>query len=152
MEKNYLSQEKHDELSRELEELKLNRRREVAGRLEFAKSLGDLSENAEYHAAREEQAEIEERVAQLETILKTSEIVAPHHSAAVEIGSTLVVKKDGGEEQKFTIVGSEEADTATGKLSYQSPLGAALLGKKAGTIVPVETPRGLMRYKVVSIE
>lgn len=153
MEKNYLTQEKYDELVRELNELKTVRRREVAERLEFAKSLGDLSENAEYHSAREDQSEIEDRIIQLENLLKTTEIIAMHHSTAVEVGSTLKIKRQGdGVEQIFTLVGSEEADIASGKISYQSPLGAGLLGRKKGEEIKVRTPRGETAYKILSIQ
>lgn len=153
MEKNYLTQEKHDELVKELEDLKFNRRREVADRLEAAKALGDLSENAEYHAAREEQSDIEDRIGQLEVILKSSEIISMHHSTAVEVGSTLKVRReDNKSDQTFTLVGSEEADVAAGRISYQSPLGASLLGKKKGEQVTVKTPRGEVSYKILSIQ
>ncbi len=151
--KEYLSQEKYEELAKELEELKSTRRKEVAERLEFAKSLGDLSENAEYHAAREEQAEIEERISQLETILKTSEIIAGHHSTKVELGSTVVVRQASAKtDSRYMIVGSEEADIAAGKISHQSPLGSALLAKKKGDKVEVSTPRGVVNYQIVNIE
>ncbi len=152
MDKHYLSREKHEQLVAELHELKMVRRKEVAERLDFAKSLGDLSENAEYHAAREEQAEIEDRIRQLEDLLKSSEIVEAHHSTVVEVGTTLKVKRAGGSEQLLTIVGSEEADIASGKVSYQSPIGAALLGRKKGDSVTVETPRGSVEYKILSLE
>ncbi len=151
--KDYLSQEKYQELLNELNELKTTRRREVAERLDFAKSLGDLSENAEYHAAREEQSEIEDRIVQVENLLKNSKIVMQHHSLEVEVGSMLKVRKaGGGGDVKYIIVGSEEADLATGKISYQSPLGSSLLGRKKGEIVAVQTPRGEMKYLIVSIE
>ena len=153
MNMDYLTKGKHDELETELSDLKLNRRKEVAERLEFAKSLGDLSENAEYHAAREEQAEIEERISQLEVLLKTSEIMNIHHSSLVEIGSTMTVEKTGDKtKMKLTLVGSEETDVHVGKISSQSPLGAALLGKKKGENVTVETPRGSVVYKIISID
>lgn len=149
----YLSKEKYQELEQELADLQLNKRKEVAERLEFAKSLGDLSENAEYHAAREEQAEIEDRITQLETLLKTSQIVSLHHSSVAEIGTTLTVEKlTDKTKTKLTIVGSEEADVASGRISGQSPLGLALMGKKKGDEVTVQTPRGAVVYKVVSIE
>lgn len=149
----YLSKEKFDELKNELEDLRLNRRKEVAERLEFAKSLGDLSENAEYHAAREEQAEIEERIGQLENLLKTSEIVTMHHSSVVEIGTALTVEKLSDHTQhKLMLVGSEETDVAAGKISSQSPIGAALLGKKKGDEVAVQTPKGQTVYKILSID
>ena len=153
MEKNYLSVEKHGELVAELEELKTNRRREVASRLEFAKSLGDLSENAEYHAAREEQSDIEDRIAELEMLLKNSEIIAAHHGQVIAIGSVISLRRAGDEsDQEFTLVGAEEADTATGKISYHSPIGAALLGKKKGETVLVKTPRGETRYQVLQVK
>lgn len=152
MDRDYLSKEKYQELGTELEDLKMNRRREVAERLEAAKALGDLSENAEYHAAREEQSEIEDRISQLESLLKNSDIISLHHSSVVEIGSTLAVQKKGGSEQRYTIVGSEETDTASGKISYHSPLGAALLGKQAGQEVTVHTPRGAVSYKILSLD
>lgn len=152
MDKDYLSREKYQELVDELNELKTAKRREVAERLDFAKSLGDLSENAEYHAAREEQAEVEDRIAQLENLLKNSQIVAQHHSVAVEVGSTLKVSKAGGGESKYTIVGSEETDLAAGKISYQSPLGSTLLGRKRGEVVAVQTPKGEIKYTIVNIE
>ena len=139
----YLSREKHEELTTELNELKTSRRREVAERLEFAKSLGDLSENAEYHAARDEQAEIEDRIGQLEMLLKNSEIITAHHSSAVELGSTLKVKRlSDSQEQTFSIVGSEDADLGSGKISHLSPIGAALIGRK----------RGETEYKIISLE
>lgn len=149
----YLSKEKFEELQAELADLKLSKRKEVAERLEFAKSLGDLSENAEYHAAREEQSEIEDRIGQLENLLKTSQIMAVHHSSVVEIGSSLTAEKVAtGEKMKLTIVGSEETDVTAGKISGQSPLGAALLGKKKGEAVTVQTPRGEVAYKIISLD
>lgn len=147
----YLTQEKFEELQKELEELKTTRRKAVAERLDFAKSMGDLSENAEYHSARDEQADIEERIAQVETILKSATIVTETHSSKVEVGSRLTVKKAGGDEREFTIVGSEEADIKKGKISYQSPLGEALLGKKAGEKVITQTPAGEVTYTILKI-
>lgn len=153
MVKEYLSQEKYDELIRELEYLRMEKRKEVAERLEFAKSLGDLSENAEYHSAREEQAEIEDRINQLEAMLKNAGIISASHGSTVEIGSTLVVHKKGeSKDYTYTIVGSEEVDMAQGRISYLSPIGAKLLGKKKGDEVVVDTPRGLVTYKVVSVK
>jgi transcription elongation factor GreA len=152
MDKNYLTQEKYDELVKELEELRTDRRREVADRLEFAKSLGDLSENAEYHSAREEQANLEERIVQLESLFKNSQIISAQHGSTVEVGSTVGLKESSGTKQTFTIVGSEEADVAGGKISYHSPLGGALLGKKKGDAVEVNAPRGKVTYQIVHVE
>lgn len=151
-EKHYLSQEKYTELSHELDDLKKIKRREIAERLEFAKSLGDLSENAEYQTAREEQADIEDRIMELEGILKISEIIAARHTSEVEIGSTLMVKKQSsGEETKYQIVGPEEVDLLAGKISYLSPLGASLLKKKKGDTVVVSTPKGKVNYEIIRI-
>ena len=118
MPKEYLTKEKFEELKKELEELTTVRRKQVAENLEYAKELGDLSENAEYHEAREEQAMIEDRIAKLEEILKSAEIMAMHHTEAVNVGSTAVLEKTGnGTPLKFKIVGSEEADISQGRLS-----------------------------------
>ncbi len=151
--KEYLSKEKFKTLTVELEELKTVKRKKIAEELEFAKGLGDLSENAEYHEAREAQAALEDRISQLESILTRAEIVATHHSNQVEVGSVVHVKKTGDKaERVYTIVGSEEADTASGKISFKSPLGQALLGKKKGEEFKFKTPAGEAKYTVVSID
>src|SRR5258708_4252930 len=127
-EKEYLTKEKFQELSEELEHLKKVRRKEVAENLEFAKSLGDLSENAEYQEARETQASIEERIGKLELILKSAEIIAPHHSVIIDVGSTVTVQKEGEKENHvYKLVGSEEANMEEGKISFRSPLGQAMM-------------------------
>lgn len=152
----YLTQEKYDEFAKELEFLKHTRRKEVAENLEFAKSLGDLSENAEYHEARDVQANVEDRINRLETILKTASIVSADHHAAkghVVVGSTVTVQKEGqSEKKKFTIVGTEEVDSTSGKISMKSPLGLALLGKKKKDTVTIKTPAGEASYKIVDID
>lgn len=151
--KEYLSKEKFVQLKDELENLKTNKRKEIAEKLEFAKSLGDLSENAEYHEAREAQAALEDRIQQLESVLSNAEIVTTHHSDIVEVGSVVHVQKSGDKEKKtYTIVGSEEADTAAGKISFKSPLGQALLGKKKGEEFKFRAPKGEVKYTVTSIE
>jgi transcription elongation factor GreA len=148
----YLTKEKFEELKGELDVLKSTKRKEIAESLEYAKSLGDLSENAEYQQARELQASTEERIAKLESILKSAVIVALHHSEKVEIGSTVTVQKDGEKDKKvFKIVGSEEADTAQGKISYVSPLGSAIMGKKKSESFAFKTPKGEVHYKVTDI-
>lgn len=152
--KEYLTQEKYDELTQELHVLIHEKRKEVAEHLEYAKSLGDLSENAEYHEARDEQAHTEARIAQIEHMLKHAEIV--HHnkkSDTVEAGSTVVLTKAKEKgEHTFLLVGSEEADMAAGKLSYQSPLGRMLMGKKKGDSFELETPKGVVVYKIVDVK
>ena len=149
----YITPEKREELLGELNTLKTVGRREVLEALEFAKSLGDLSENAEYHQAREEQGKIEERISTIEHILQNSEIIKKHHSNVVEVGATVTVQKEGSKEkQTFHIVGSEEADVLAGKISHKSPLGAALCGFEKGESVKFTTPKGTTVYKIVGIE
>jgi len=149
----YLTNDKYNELKKELEYLKLERRKEVAEHLEYSKKLGDLSENAEYHQAREEQGKLEERISNIEFILQNSTLVKKHHGDTVSIGATVVVQKEGDKaKQTFTIVGSEEADFASGKISNNSPLGAALFGKKKGDKATFKTPKGETVYKVLSVE
>lgn len=151
-EKEYLTKEKHQELLLELDHLKKVRRKEIATNLEFAKALGDLSENAEYHDAREEQAEAEDRIMKIEYILKNAEIVELHHSTNVNIGSTVTVKKTGEKANVvYKIVGSEEANMAEGKISYKSPLGQSMLGKKKGDTFEFTAPKGTFSYKIVDI-
>lgn len=149
----YLTQTKYDEFKAELENLKTIRRKEVAENLEYAKGLGDLSENAEYHEARDMQAAVEDRIQKLENILKSATIVSSHDTNSVSIGATITVKKGKEKETKeFTIVSSEEADSASGKISVKSPLGAAAYGKKKGEVFSFNTPSGTMEYTVVDIQ
>jgi len=149
----YLTKEKFDEFTKELNTLKTVRRKEVAENLEYAKGLGDLSENAEYHEARDTQASVEDRIAKLEMILKTATIVAAHHTESVSIGSVVTVRKGTDAESKtFTIVGSEEVDSSKGYLSAKSPFGSAAIGKKKGDSFSFSTPSGTMEYKIIGIE
>ncbi len=148
-----LSQEKFDELTRELDELRTKRRKEVAEQLEYARSLGDLSENAEYQQAREMQAAVEERVQKLENILKNAKIVRGERSDSVGMGSKVTVQKlDSDEKHLYTIVGAEEANILSGKISYHSPLGFALIGKKKGDDFSFHTPKGVAKYKILKVE
>jgi transcription elongation factor GreA len=152
-EKQYLSKEKYAELTKELEFLRTEKRKEVAEKLEFAKSLGDLSENAEYQEARDEQANLEDRIMNLEAILKSAEIVTHKSGGVVAIGSTVAVAKKGSKsEQVFHIVGSEEVDMTTGKISNKSPLGKALLNKSKGETAIVTTPNGEVSYTIVDVK
>lgn len=151
-EKEYLTKEKYDALVEELDHLKKVKRKEIAESLEFAKALGDLSENAEYHEAREEQASVEDRINKIEHILKNTEIVTLHHSTVVDIGATVTVKKEGEKGNiVYKIVGSEEANMAEGKISFKSPLGQSMLGKKKGDTFNFTAPKGTFTYKVVEI-
>lgn len=148
----YLSREKFEELRKELDFLKTVKRKEIAENLEYARSLGDLSENSEYQEARELQAATEERIQKLENMLKSVKIVGNNKSDFVGMGSMVIVQKEGEKEtHRYQIVGSEEADMLQGKLSYQSPLGAALMEKKKGDAFSFTTPKGKMNYRIVDI-
>jgi transcription elongation factor GreA len=150
---NYLSQEKYEALKQELAYLKTDERKKIAESLEYAKSLGDLSENAEYHEARDKQADVEDRIVKLEGILKSVQIIASHHnSGVVEVGTTVATKRDDGRKEEFAIVGPEDASLPAGKISHESPLGSALLGHKKGETVTVTTPRGEIAYKILEIK
>lgn len=149
----YLTKEKHGDLSEELDYLKNTRRKEIAENLEYAKSLGDLSENAEYHEARQNQAETEARIRQLETILKYATIVSHKKSDTVEIGSNVAVRRGRSKTKlEYTIAGSEESNMAEGKISYTSPLGSALMGSKKGDKVTLETPGGEVTYTIEKVD
>ncbi|OHA89100.1 MAG: transcription elongation factor GreA [Candidatus Zambryskibacteria bacterium RIFCSPHIGHO2_01_FULL_43_27] len=152
-ETSYLTKEKFEELKKELDYLRTIKRKEVAENLEYAKGLGDLSENAEYHEARDTQAAVEDRIARIEMMLKSASIVSAHGTDVVSIGSEVTVEKaKGGEKQTFTLVGSEEADMSTGKISMKSPFGVAIMGKKKGETFSFTTPSGKMEYKVTTIK
>lgn len=152
-EKEYLSQQKFDELKKELGHLKSVRRKEIAQQLEFAKGLGDLSENAEYHEARQNQAETEERIAKLEHMLKQAEITEKHKGGTVCVGSTVICQKASDKtERRYQIVGSEETNTKEGKISNKSPLGEALMGKRKGDNVSYGTPMGVVSCTVINVE
>ena len=150
-EKEYLTQEKFNEFVRELEQLKNIRRKEVAEQLEQAKALGDLSENAEYHEARDSQAMVEDRIAKLEGIIKSAVIITEQRTDTVNVGSIISVEKDG-KKYSYTIVGTEEADALSGKISIRSPFGQAALGKKKGDSFAFTAPAGTITYKLVDIQ
>ncbi|MDP3955693.1 MAG: transcription elongation factor GreA [bacterium] len=153
MTEQYLSKNKHAELVEELNMLKTVKRKEIADKLAYAKSLGDLSENAEYHDAKEAHRGLEERIQKIENILKFVVITEDHHSSVVEIGSTIVIQKDGADEsERLTLVGSEEADFSQNKISNESPLGAAMVGLTRADKFKIESPRGTASYKILDIE
>jgi transcription elongation factor GreA len=147
----YISSEGLEQLKKELEELK-QKRHEIAKRLEEAKSLGDLSENAEYQEAKEDQAFNEGKIAELAQVIKEAVVInKARKNDVVRVGCAVKVKSENGP-QVFTIVGSEESKPAEGKVSNESPLGRAFLGCGVGDSVEVETPRGKAKYKIVGIE
>ena len=147
----YISKDGLEKLRHELEEMVSVRRPEIAQRIHDAKEHGDLTENAEYEDAKNEQAFVEGRIQSLEALIKNATIIDEHHSNDhVQIGST--VKVDGPDgAQSFTIVGSAEAKPTEGRISNESPVGRALLGRKKGENVTVQVPAGDIAYKIVSI-
>ena len=143
MTKEYITQENKESLEQELHILTGVRRKEIVTAIEYAKSLGDLSENAEYHIAREDQGKLEERISTIEHVLKNAEVITHSTNGIINVGSTVIVKKVGEENTRtFIIVGSEETDMLSGKISYKSPLGSVLYLKKVGDVVTVSTPKG----------
>lgn len=150
----FVSQEKFDEMVKELEHLKTVRRTEIAKNLEYARSLGDLSENAEYQEARDLQAATEERIKKLEDLVKNTKILTEGKKKnEVGFGSKVSIKKEGTADlHEYTIVGSEEADMRVKKLSHMSPLGAALMGKKKNDVFSFETPAGKQTYSIEKVD
>lgn len=148
-----LTSEGKEKAEQELHYLKTEKRKQVAEKIEAAKEMGDISENAEYAAAKDEQAFMEARVAELENILAYAEVVsAPESGAAVVmVGSTVEVKMADGTTRTFTVVGYNEANPSEGKISNESPLGHGLMAKHVGDAVSVETPSGLKTYTIQSI-
>ena len=122
--------------------------------LEYAKSLGDLSENAEYHEARDNQAKIESRIAEIEMILKSAVVISEDgKSDIVQAGSKITIRKRGSDAKiDFTVVSSEESDIETGRISYHSPIGTAVMGKKKGDDFSVRTPNGQAEYTLLSVK
>ena len=146
-----ITQEGLEKLQTELEELTKVRRPDVVSRIKTAKELGDLSENAEYTSAKEEQSFIEGRIQEIEHTLKHAKVVSSKHSGTVGIGSQVKVMVDG-EADEFELVGQTESDPDNGKISVDSPVGQALLGHKAKDKIKVETPDGSIDYTVISVQ
>ena len=148
----FLTAEKKLELENELENRKGKKRQVILDRLAFAKSLGDLSENAEYHTSKDDQGKNEARISQIEAILKDAVVVDANTEGTIGLGSTVVLMHLTKEiEKEYQIVGNEESDFSSGKISFESPIGSALMGKKYDEIVAVETPRGEIKYKIISV-
>lgn len=152
MEKEFITAEKKAELEAELHHLKAVARPEIGNRVATARAFGDLSENAEYHAARSEQGKNEDRIMEIESVLKRAEIITRSGSNCVELGATVVVKKiDLADEKKYMIVSDTEADIEQNKISLKSPIGSQMMGKCAGDNFTITTPRGPAEYTIVSI-
>ncbi|MBQ9605079.1 MAG: transcription elongation factor GreA [Firmicutes bacterium] len=149
-----LTSEGYAKIQEELEHLKVVRRKEVAQKIKEARSQGDLSENAEYDAAKEEQAEIEARIVELDNMIRNAEVIAEDelNSGHVSLGNTVkLFDEEFQEEVIYTLVGSAEADPEEGKISNESPLGIALIGHVLGDIVEVNAPDGVITFKILDI-
>ena len=146
-----ITEEGLEKLRSELKELVEVRRPEVISRIKGAKELGDLSENAEYSAAKDEQSFIEGRIQEIDEVIKHAKVVDSNHGTTAGIGSLVSVNVDG-EKDEFELVGPTESDPAKGKISIDSPVGRALLGRKASDSVKVETPDGKIEYKILTVK
>lgn len=148
----YVTEEGLAKLQDELNHLKTSKRLEIANRIASAKELGDLSENAEYSDAKEEQGLVESRVLELEDILRNVQIISkPSQSNVVSIGCTITVEDSKGTAMTYQIVGSNEANPAEGKISNESPLGSSFLGKKVDDVITVKVPKGEFDYTIKKI-
>jgi len=148
----YLTQEGLDELKKELDELKLVKRPEVISALKDARAQGDLSENAEYDAARTEQAIVESRIKELEIMLENAVVITKVNTDVVSLGSKVTLEYvDDEEEEEYSIVGSKEADPFTNKISNESPIAKAIMGLKVGEVVSVDSPNGKYDVKILAI-
>ena len=146
-----LTPEGYLELEQELNDLKLNKRPEVINALKYARSLGDLSENADYDAARNEQAQLESRIKELEYKLEHCGVVDNRDKHIANVGSIIVIEYEPGDEEEYKIVGSLEADPFNNKISNESPIGQAVIGHKAGEIVSVDSPNGAYEVTLKSV-
>jgi transcription elongation factor GreA len=150
----FLTADGIETLMQELNHLKTNIRKELSVRLRAAIQMGDLSENADYISTKEEQGFVEGRIQELEQTLKRAKVIDNSNSdlEVIQIGSEIIVREEGFEEEIFSIVGSKEADPQFGKISYESPIGRSLLGHRVGDIVRVPTPGGFTNFVIIKIK
>jgi transcription elongation factor GreA len=148
----YLTHEGEQKLKAELAELTGPRREELAQRLRSAIQMGDLSENADYHKAKEDQAFLEGRIQEIEAILRSATIIEKTQSDVVTVGSVVTIQEDNFDPETYSIVGASEADPRKGRISNESPFGKALLGHKVGDVVEAEAPGGKIKLKILKID
>lgn len=149
----YLTQEGHAKLKAELEELKGPRREELSKRLRAAIQMGDLSENADYHKAKEDQAFLEGRIQEIEAILRNAVIIEKSaNTDEVSMGDRVTIQEEDYPPETYHVVGAKEADPRNGRISNESPIGQAIIGHKVGEVVEVETPGGRTKFKILKIE
>lgn len=149
---NYLTPEGEAKLMAELKDLKGPRREELALRLRSAIQMGDLSENADYHKAKEDQGFLEGRIQEIESILRNSILIEKNNSDSVSIGAHVTIQEEGFDPETYFIVGPTEADPRQGRISHESPIGIALMNKKVGQVAEAETPGGKIKFKIIKIE
>jgi len=152
MSQHYLTPEGEAKLKAELEELKGPRREELAQRLRSAIQMGDLSENADYHKAKEDQGFLEGRIQEIEAILRSSVLIEKKGSDTVTIGSSVTIQEEGFDPETYDIVGSTEADPRKGKISHASPIGVAIMDKRVGDVAEAQTPGGTIKFKIIKID
>jgi transcription elongation factor GreA len=148
----YLTPEGEAKLKAELAELTGPKREELATRLRAAIQMGDLSENADYHKAKEDQAFLEGRIQEIEAILRMAVIVEKQHSDVVIVGSHVTIQEEGSDPEQYHVVGAKEADPRNNKISNESPIGSALMNHKAGETVEAHTPGGRLKIKIIKVE
>ena len=150
---NYLTPEGEAKLNAELQELKGPKREELSKRLRSAIQMGDLSENADYHKAKEDQGFLEGRIQEIEAILRNTIIIEKTQSKGIVfIGSHVTLQEESFDPETYHLVGPTEADPRNGRISYESPIGRALIDKKVGDIAEAETPGGKIKFKIIKIE
>lgn len=155
MKKNYLSKEGYEKLDAELRDLKTRGRKEIAEEISEARAKGDLSENAEYDAAKEAQGHLEKKIAELENTLATASIIDEKNiddTKAYLLSTVTILNKNTDKEMKYTLVSKDEADFKAGKISVDSPIGQAILGKEVGDVVDVKVPAGKLTLEIKKIE
>lgn len=150
--KTYLTPEGEAKLKAELAELTGIRREELSQRLRSAIQMGDLSENADYHKAKEDQAFLEGRIQEIEAILRMAVIIEKSSGDAINLGSKVTVQEEGFEPETYFMVGAKEADPRHGKISNESPIGSALMNHRVGDVVIAETPGGKLKFKILKVE
>ncbi len=148
----YLTAEGEAKLKAELAELKGPRREELAARLRSAIQMGDLSENADYHKAKEDQGFLEGRIQEIEAILRSAVIIEKSQGDVVSVGSHVTIQEEDFDPETFYVVGAKEADPRNGRISNESPIGSALLNHKVGEVVSADTPGGKIKLKILKIE
>ena len=150
---NYLTPMGEARLKAELKELSGTKREEISRRLRSAIQMGDLSENADYHKAKEDQAFLEGRIQEIEAILRNAVIIEKKNNPdAVEIGSHVTIQEAGLDAETYHLVGPTEADPRNGRISFESPIGRAIMDKKVGDVAEAETPGGRIKFKIIKIE